>query len=80
MEPVNYFDPHILKEIVNARMHFGKYKDRYLTDIPVHYLEWMEREGMPKGKLGMQLSTLLIIKSNGLESILTELKKRYRTR
>ncbi|MCC5917963.1 MAG: DUF3820 family protein [Cryomorphaceae bacterium] len=63
-------DPEILKSLTRAKMPFGKYKDRILSEIPVYYLEWMARKGFPKGKLGMQLETLLVIKSNGLEHLL----------
>jgi uncharacterized protein (DUF3820 family) len=68
-------DPELLMELVRMRMPFGKYKDRLLCDLPVHYLEWFQREGFPKGKLGMQLATLYEIKTNGLDAILHRLKK-----
>jgi uncharacterized protein (DUF3820 family) len=67
-------DPQLLLELVRMRMPFGKYKDVILCNLPVHYLEWFSREGFPPGKLGMLLETLLVIKSNGLESILVNLK------
>ena len=56
-------------------MPFGKYKGRILANLPVSYLEWFARKGFPAGQLGMQLQTLLVIKSNGLEYLLDELKK-----
>jgi len=68
-------DPKILEDLVRMPMPFGKYKGRLICDLPVHYLEWFAREGMPKGKLGMLLSTMLIIKSNGLEYLLKPLRK-----
>jgi len=64
-----------LLKLVTQRMPYGKYKDRVLGDLPVSYLEWFHRKGFPAGKLGVLLSTLLIIKSNGLEHILTDLRK-----
>ncbi len=73
-------DPKILTSLVENTMPFGKYKGRLLADIPVHYLEWFAREGFPSGKLGMQLETLLVIKSNGLDHILTELKRSKSTK
>lgn len=69
-------NPTLLVELVEMKMPFGKYKNRVLCDLPVAYLEWFEREGFPKGKLGMLLSTLYIIKSNGLEQLLVPLKKK----
>ena len=67
----------MLKQLVTMKMPFGKYKDTLLCDLPVSYLEWFKREGLPPGKLGMLLSTLLEIKSNGLTDILYQLKKMY---
>ena len=66
--------PEILLEICSARMPFGKYKDSVIADLPINYLEWFHREGMPKGKLGMQLSTIYEIKINGLMDLLTPIR------
>ena len=44
-------------------MPFGKHAGIVLADLPISYLEWFHRQGMPKGKLGMQLSTIYEIKS-----------------
>lgn len=71
------FDPGVLKALVTTKIYFGKYKDRLICDVPLYYLEWLDRKGMPKGKSGMLLSTALVIKSNGLDDILLELKKRF---
>ena len=71
MEGLN---PEILLEICSARMPFGKYKDTVIADLPINYLEWFHREGMPKGKLGMQLSTIYEIKINGLMDLLTPIR------
>jgi hypothetical protein len=66
----------ILIEIIKQSMPFGKYKGTLLCDLPVSYLEWFLRKGgFPEGKLGMQLSTVYEIKSNGLDEILWTLKK-----
>ena len=67
--------PEILKEICETEMPFGKYKGVFLVDLPINYLEWFQRQGMPKGKLGMQLSTIYEIKMNGLMDLLTPLRK-----
>lgn len=75
--PIPMFDPSILKELVTTKVYFGKYKDSLICDVPVHYLEWLDRQGMPKGKTGMLLATTLVIKSNGLDDILRDLKRKY---
>ena len=69
-------NPELLLQLVTMQMPCGKYKGTVLCDLPVYYLEWFERKGFPQGKLGMLLSTLYVIKSNGLEKLLEPLKKK----
>jgi uncharacterized protein (DUF3820 family) len=69
-------DSELLKTLVSMPMPFGKYKGTVLCNLPVSYLEWFQREGFPKGKLGMLLATIYEIKINGLEQLLEPLKKR----
>jgi uncharacterized protein (DUF3820 family) len=71
---MEYNQKEILLSLVNTKMPYGKYKDVVLCNIPVHYLEWMQRQGFPKGKLGVQLETMYEIKLNGLEHLLTPIK------
>jgi uncharacterized protein (DUF3820 family) len=71
---MEYNQREILLSLVNTKMPYGKYKDVLLCNIPVHYLEWMQRQGFPKGKLGVQLETMYEIKLNGLEHLLTPIK------
>ena len=68
-------DAELLKTLVSMAMPFGKYKGTILCHLPVSYLEWFQREGFPKGKLGMLLATIYEIKINGLEGLLEPLKK-----
>jgi uncharacterized protein len=65
----------LLLQIVTMKMPFGKYKDTLLCNLPMHYLEWFQRKGFPKGKLGVLLATVYEIKLNGLEYLLEPLKK-----
>jgi uncharacterized protein (DUF3820 family) len=71
-------NPELLIELVEMKMPFGKYKGTLLCDLPVSYLEWFQREGFPKGKMGMLLGTIYEIKSNGLEKLLDPLKRSRR--
>lgn len=75
MEGLN---PEILKEICILKMPFGKYEGTVLADLPVSYLEWFNRNGMPKGKLGMQLATVYEIKINGLMELLIPIRASLR--
>ncbi|WP_313003933.1 DUF3820 family protein [Chryseobacterium gleum] len=68
----------ILKEICVAKMPFGKYEGTILADLPISYLEWFNRSGMPKGKLGMQLATVYEIKLNGLMDLLIPIRAAVR--
>ena len=68
-------NPQILMELVSTRMPFGKYKDRFLCDLPEPYLVWFHRKGFPTGRIGAQLSAIYEIKINGLEYLLKPLKK-----
>jgi uncharacterized protein (DUF3820 family) len=68
-------DPELLQQLITMEMPFGKYKGRKLCDLPVHYLEWFAIQGFPQGKLGMLLSTIHVIKTNGLMHLLEPLKK-----
>ena len=51
-------NPEILKEICEVKMPFGKHAGIVLADLPISYLEWFHRQGMPKGKLGKTFQKL----------------------
>jgi uncharacterized protein len=72
-------NPQALIELTNTRMPFGKYKGRFICDLPEPYLVWFHQEGFPQGKLGMQLSAIYEIKTNGLEYLLKPLKQQKPT-
>ena len=67
--------PGLLLDLVKIEMPFGRYKGCLICNLPVSYLEWFNRKGFPKGKLGLQLQTMYEIKLNGLEHLLNPLKK-----
>ncbi len=71
-------DPTVLIDLCRVKMPFGKYKESLLCDLPISYLEWFHRKGMPPGKLGMLLSTIYEIKLNGLTELLIPIKARLR--
>lgn len=59
-----------LIKLLKTKMPFGKYKGRYLIELPEPYLVWFKQQGFPKGKLGEMLASMYEIKLNGLEEML----------
>lgn len=78
MEEIPVPNGEILKELITYRMPFGKYKGQLIIDLPVSYLEWFEREGLPAGKLGVMLNTMYEIRLNDLMFLIDGLKKMKR--
>jgi len=72
----NGADPHFLKQMMEMKMPFGKYKGTLLPELPVAYLEWFARKSFPQGKLGAMLQTVYEIKLNGLEYLFQGLKRK----
>ena len=66
-----------LVELAHYKMPFGKYKDRYLVDLPLAYLVWFRQKGFPKGKLGEHMQTMLDLKSDGLEPLIKKIQKEF---
>jgi len=64
-----------LIKLANYRMPFGKYADRLLAEIPERYYIWFANKGFPEGELGEFMRMMLEIKTNGLEYLLTPLRK-----
>jgi uncharacterized protein (DUF3820 family) len=65
-----------LTALANARMPFGRFKGRYLADLPDAYFIWFQRHGFPEGKLGRMLAEMQELKLNGLEKLLIPLRQR----
>ena len=69
-------NPEILLQLVTTKIPFGKYKDTLICNLPEFYIEWFQRKGFPKGKLGVLLETMYDINLNGLRGLLEPLKRK----
>jgi hypothetical protein len=67
----------ILIDLAKMKMPYGKYKGRYLIDLPESYIVWYKNKGFPSGKIGKQLELVYEIQLNGLEDIVREVRRRY---
>ncbi|MBP1841439.1 DUF3820 family protein [Formosa algae] len=67
----------LLIELAHTKMPFGKYKHRYLIDLPEFYIVWYNNKGFPKGKIGDQLKMVYELKLNGLEDLIRNIKQKY---
>lgn len=67
-------DPHLLIELLQVKMPFGKYAGRVLIDLPEEYLGWFSNKGWPEGKLGRQMALVYEMQMNGLEKLLDNLR------
>ncbi|CAI8403615.1 MAG: Uncharacterised protein [Polaribacter sejongensis] len=70
-------DQQILIDLARMKMPFGKYKGRFLIDLPEHYIVWYRNKGFPNGKLGKQMELVYELQLNGLEYIIREIRKRF---
>jgi len=70
-------NPEDLELLVTRQMPFGKYKGRFIADLPSNYLVWFSREGFPKGEIGRLLALMLEIDHNGLGPLSDPLRRRH---
>ena len=70
-------DKQVLIDLAHTKMPFGKYKDRYIIDLPEYYVVWYNNKGFPKGKLGDMLKQVYELKLNGLEELIRNIRRQY---
>ncbi len=66
----------LLIELANCKMPFGKYKDRYLSDIPEEYYIWFSHKGFPQDRLGELMGYICEMKKDGTSYLLKPLRTR----
>ncbi len=64
-----------LIKLANTKMPYGKYKGRYMIDLPEYYVVWYKNKGFPKGQIGEMLSTVYELKVNGLEELVRTIQR-----
>ena len=64
-----------LIKLAQTKMPYGKYKGRYMIDLPEFYVVWYRNKGFPKGQIGEMLATVYELKMNGLEDLVRNIKK-----
>lgn len=70
-------DTNFLIQLAHTKMPYGKYKDRFLIDLPEYYVVWYSNKGFPKGKLGQMLETVYTLKVNGLEELVRNIQRNF---
>lgn len=70
-------DQEVLIKLAHTKMPYGKYKDRYLIDLPEFYLVWYKNKGFPNGVLGQQLQLVYELQLNGLEDLVRTIRKKF---
>ncbi len=64
-----------LVKLANTKMPYGKYKGKYMIDLPEFYVVWYRNKGFPKGQIGDMLATVYELKLNGLEELVRNINK-----
>ena len=64
-----------LVKLAKTKMPYGKYKGRYMIDLPEHYIVWYKTKGFPKGQIGEMLATVYELKVNGLEELVRTIQR-----
>lgn len=64
-----------LIKLANTKMPYGKYKGRFMIDLPEHYIVWYKTKGFPKGQIGEMLATVYELKVNGLEELVRTIQR-----
>ncbi len=67
-----------LIKLAQTKMPYGKYKGKYMIDLPEFYVVWYRNKGFPKGQIGEMLATVYELKLNGLEDLVRNIQRQLR--
>ena len=74
------FGPEDLEALFEMQMPYGRYRGRFLIDLPEEYLLWFERSSFPNGNLGRWMRLSLGIKRHGAEPAVKQVRTRLQDR
>lgn len=63
-------------DALNQIMPYGKYRGKYLYELPGHYLAWFNRQGFPDNKLGQQMALVFELDHNNLMHLFSQYLKK----
>jgi len=66
-----------LIKLAQTKMPYGKYKGRFMIDLPEFYVVWYRNKGFPKGQIGEMLATVYELKMNGLEDLVRNIQRAF---
>jgi len=66
-----------LIKLAQTRMPYGKYKGRFMIDLPEFYVVWYRNKGFPKGQIGEMPATVYELKMNGLEDQVRNIQRAF---
>ena len=69
---------HFLIKLAQTKMPYGKYKGKYMIDLPEFYVVWYRNKGFPKGQIGEMLATVYELKMNGLEELVRNIQRQLK--
>lgn len=75
--PLSQHEQHLfLHKLAHTTMPFGKYRGRFLDQLPDEYILWLKRKSQLRGELAFLMDNIYEIKLNGLEGLMRSIRSR----
>jgi uncharacterized protein (DUF3820 family) len=65
-----------LQKLAHTTMPFGKYRGRFLDQLPDEYILWLKRKAQLSGELAFMMDNIYEIKLNGLEGLMRSIRSK----